>query len=267
MSRLGALTSPEVAALVAPPTGANRPEWTRGGERPEWRGGRAERPEWSGGRAERPASARHRLLIVPLGATEQHGPHLPLETDTIIAAALAARAGAGAVLAPALPYGSSGEHQAFPGTLSIGQSAVETLLVELVRSATGTFERILLLCAHGGNAEPVARAVARLRAEGRDVRDWSPAAVWRGDAHAGHVETSVMLALRPEMVAMGRAAAGNTAPLGSLMGALREGGVQAVSGSGVLGDPSRASAAAGAALLQRAAAALRAFLAGWDESA
>lgn len=203
------------------------------------------------------------LLVVPLGATEQHGPHLPLGTDTVIASALAFRLGGGAVVAPALPYGSSGEHQAFPGTVSIGQDAVEKVLVELARSATATFDRVLLLCAHGGNAGPVARAVRRLRQEGRDVRAWSPASVWDGDAHAGHVETSAMLALAPEMVAMDRAAVGNPAPLGALMGALRDGGVRAVSANGVLGDPTGASAVAGVELLERATVALRGFVAEW----
>jgi creatinine amidohydrolase len=210
-----------------------------------------------------PVAAPGSLLVVPLGATEQHGPHLPLDTDTVIALALASRLGGGAVVAPPLPYGSSGEHQGFAGTLSIGRDAVETVLVELVRSATVTFDRVLLVCAHGGNAEPVALAVRRLRAEDRDVRAWSPASVWSGDAHAGHVETSVMLALRPETVALERAAAGNTAPLGSLIGPMREGGVAAVSANGVLGDPTRASAAAGSELLERAVGALRGFVAEW----
>ena len=72
------------------------------------------------------------------------------------------------------------------------------MLVELGRSATETFARVLFVCAHGGNAEPLAEAVARLRAEGRDVRAWSPR--WSGDAHAGHLETSLMLAIAPERV-------------------------------------------------------------------
>jgi mycofactocin precursor peptide peptidase len=203
------------------------------------------------------------LLVVPLGATEQHGPHLPLDTDTVIASALAARLGGDGVLAPALAYGSSGEHQAFAGTLSIGQAALETLLVELVRSASETFARVLLLSAHGGNADPVARAVDRLRAEGHDVRAWSPAAAWRGDAHAGRVETSVMLALRPQTVALDRAVAGNATPLSALIGAMREGGVHSVSENGVLGDPRGASADEGRELLASAAAALRTFVADW----
>lgn len=191
-----------------------------------------------------------RLLIVPLGATEQHGPHLPLGTDTEIAQALAerlARAVPGACLAPAVSYGASGEHQAFPGTLSIGIDATAHLLVELGRSATETFASVLFVCAHGGNAQPLADAVAQLSAEGRDVRAWSPR--WSGDAHAGHLETSLMLAIAPERVHLARAPVGNLAPLAELMPMLRAQGVRAVSASGVLGDPTQASAEHGRALL------------------
>ena len=197
-----------------------------------------------------------RLLAVPLGSTEQHGPHLPLSADTDIAVALASCV-PGAVVAPALPYGSSGEHAGFPGTLSIGQAALQLVLVELVRSAG--FERVLLVNAHGGNAEPVRRAVATLRSEGRDVRAWGPR--WDGDAHAGRTETSVLLALgRP----VGDARpVGATAPVAELMPALRAGGVAAVSPNGVLGDARGASAEEGRALLDAAAADLLAFVAAW----
>jgi creatinine amidohydrolase len=167
------------------------------------------------------------------------------------------------VAAPALAYGSSGEHQAFPGTLSIGRAATELLLVELGRSACLTFARMLLVCAHGGNAEPVSRSVAALQGEGRDVRAWWPD--WPGDAHAGRVETSLMLALAPERVALERAAAGDTSPLEELLPVLRSGGVRAASPNGVLGDPAGASAAEGERLLAEAAAALAAFVAPWDE--
>jgi creatinine amidohydrolase len=106
---------------------------------------------------------------------------------------------------------------------------------------------VLFVSAHGGNARPLADAVARLGAEGRDVRAWSPR--WSGDAHAGHLETSLMLAIAPERVQLVRAEAGNGAPLAELMPALRAAGVRAVSANGVLGDPTRASAEHGRALL------------------
>ena len=204
------------------------------------------------------------VLAVPLGATEQHGPHLPLSTDTDIAVALCQRlAGArpGVLVAPAVAYGSSGEHQDFPGTLSIGQQALELLLVELGRSASRTFGHLVFVCAHGGNAEPAARAVARLRAESRDVLLASPAA--GGDPHAGHTETSLMLHLGQGRVRMASAVPGDTRPLGQILPLLRAEGVRAVSESGVLGDPAGATAAAGAALLDTMAAALIREVAAW----
>jgi creatinine amidohydrolase len=206
------------------------------------------------------------VLVVPVGATEQHGPHLPLGSDTDIAQALADRLAARVpevVVAPALPYGSSGEHQAFPGTLSIGQSAIELLLLELGRSATETFPRVVFVSSHGGNAQPVARAVRLLQAEGHDARAWSPAACWRGDAHAGRTETSVMLALHPERVELETAAPGDTRPLREVIGELRAGGVAAVSPNGVLGDPTGASAAEGARLLAAAVDELAAAVHAW----
>jgi mycofactocin precursor peptide peptidase len=258
-TRLADATSPEVEALAAEPT----------------------------------------TLLIPLGATEQHGPHLPIGTDAAIAVALAERAAAevpGVVVAPALPYGSSGEHQDFAGTLSIGAEATELVLVELARSASETFDRVVFVNAHGGNVGPLAAAARRLRAESRDVIAWSPR--FGGDAHAGRTETSLMLALeaaprtldaergrptlrtldrgRPELthaeqrsttlgeserrstaVRVGLAEAGNVAPLGELIEDLRAGGVAAVAPNGVLGDPTGASASEGRSLLATAIEDLR----------
>jgi creatinine amidohydrolase len=191
------------------------------------------------------AAAPSSVLVVPVGSTEQHGPHLPLSTDTDIAVELASRLGAArpdVVIAPALAYGSAGEHSGFPGTLSIGQAAFESVIVELVRSA-GDFAAVVLVCAHGGNAEPLDRAVTTLRGEGRSVLGWIP----RGyaDAHAGRTETSLLLALDAGRVRIDAAEPGPTAPFPELIGALRDGGVRAVSPNGVLGDPSGASAREG----------------------
>ncbi|NBE50019.1 mycofactocin biosynthesis peptidyl-dipeptidase MftE [Streptomyces boluensis] len=197
---------------------------------------------------------RGAVLAVPVGATEQHGPHLPMSTDTDIAVALARRLAEqvpGVVVAPAVAFGSSGEHQGFPGTLSIGQEAVELVLVELVRSAAVTFSQAVLVSAHGGNAQPVVRAVRRLRAEGHNVLAWGPR--WGGDAHAGRTETSVMLALVPQLVRLEAAQAGNTAPVRTLLTRLREKGLSAVTRNGVLGDPGGANADEGLLLLRRAA--------------
>ena len=193
----------------------------------------------------------HVRLLVPLGSCEQHGPHLPLDTDTRIAVAVAYGAAArcpDTVVAPALAYGSSGEHAGFAGTLSIGQEALELVLVELARSSDH-FAGVVLVNGHGGNVEPVGRAVARLRAEGRAVRSWSPRLARSTDAHAGRTETALMLAIAPDLVLLDRAEPGRTIPLQELLPALRAGGVAAVSANGVLGDPTGATAAEGHAAL------------------
>ena len=190
------------------------------------------------------------MLAVPVGSTEQHGPHLPLSTDTDIAVALCgslAAARADVLVAPALAYGSSGEHAGYAGTLSIGQAATELLIVELGRSATDTFPHLLLVSAHGGNAIPVTRAARRLLSESRDVHVFLPR--WDGDPHAGRPETSMMLALTPDRVRMRHAVRGETRPLKQLWPRLRTGGVRAVSESGILGDPTGADADEGRALL------------------
>ncbi len=192
------------------------------------------------------------VLAVPVGSTEQHGRHLPLSMDSDLAVALCrglARRRRGVLVAPLLPYGSSGEHADFPGTLSIGQGALESVLVELGRSATATFRRIVFVSGHGGNAEPLRRAVARLRDEGRDARGFAPS--WVGDAHAGRTETSLALALDPDRVRLSEAVPGDTRPLAEILPALRSAGLRAITASGVLGDPDGADAAEGVELLER----------------
>jgi len=190
------------------------------------------------------------VVAVPLGSVEQHGPHLPLDTDTRIATALVdalAAARPDVVGAPPVAYGASGEHAGFPGTLSIGTEALTAVLVELGRSADA-FAGVVFVNGHGGNLEAVRRASALLVDEGRRVLAWAPS-VPDGDAHAGRIETSLLLALDPGCVRLDRAEPGATAPLAELIGDLRSGGVAAVAPNGVLGDPTGASADEGAALL------------------
>jgi mycofactocin precursor peptide peptidase len=223
------------------------------------------------------AGAR-RVLVVPVGSLEQHGPHLPLDTDTRIAVAVAERACAGLAgvgLAPAIAIGASGEHADFPGTLSIGHVALSTLLVELGRHASLHWPMTLLVNGHGGNVGAISDALGKLRGEGRDCHVWhagvrpsvlaaaravcagaknegpegQPDATLVLDAHAGRVETSLMLALAPGDVRLDDAVPGETRPLKEIMTGLRAGGVRQVSPNGVLGDPTGASAAEGGRLL------------------
>ena len=200
-------------------------------------------------------------LLVPVGSVEQHGPHLPLDTDTRIAAAVAARAATGALLvAPPVAYGASGEHEGFAGTVSIGHEALRLLLVELGRSASRWAGRLVFVNGHGGNVSSLVEAVRLLRYEGRDAAWFACAA--GGDAHAGRTETSLMLALDPALVRPERTA-GNTAPLADLLPDMRADGVAAVSPNGVLGDPAGASADEGERLLAAMSDALGAALTRW----
>lgn len=203
------------------------------------------------------------LVVVALGSVEQHGPHLPLDTDTRIASAVAAAVVAAtrdAVRAPDIAYGASGEHEGFAGTISAGTEALGLLLVELGRSVSRWGERMLLVNGHGGNADALATAVPRLRAESHDVA-WWPCSPGTGvlaemaaqgappDSHAGRVETSLMLHLDAAVVDLEHATAGARRPLADLLPVLRHTSVAAVSPNGVLGDPFGASAAEGAMLL------------------
>lgn len=196
-------------------------------------------------------------LIVPVGSTEQHGPHLPLDTDTRIASAiaravaeeLAGRDGLNWMVAPPIGYGASGEHEEFSGTVSIGTSALRLLLVEFGRSAARWASRLVFVNGHGGNVEALTAATALLRYEERDV-GWCSCSVAGADAHAGHTETSVLLHISSHDVRTDERVPGNRAPLTELMPELRRGGVAAVSPIGVLGDPTTASAEEGARIFR-----------------
>jgi mycofactocin system creatininase family protein len=204
------------------------------------------------------ASGRGHVLAVPLGSLEQHGPHLPLDTDTRVAVALADRLAAtqpGVAVGPALPYGASGEHAGFPGTLVVRHEVLAEIVIELVRSSRISFGGVVVISAHGGNAEGLALAEKRCRAEGDTVLMWT-ATTRGGDAHAGRTETSLMLAIDEKSVRTELAERGCTEPLAAIMPRLRAEGVRPVSSNGVLGNPEGASAAEGRTLLDEMTRAL-----------
>ncbi|CAO5172460.1 Mycofactocin precursor peptide peptidase [Frankia sp. AiPs1] len=232
---------------------------------------------------------RRPILVLPVGSTEQHGPHLPLDTDMRVAMAVSlglADRLTPLLVAPALPFGASGEHAGFPGTLSLGTEVLARVMIEIVRSADDTASGVVLVNGHGGNLEGLRQATSVLGAEGRRVLLWAPTAALAraarpprpatprasdpatltglaapadpagrpgpagtmsvaGDLHAGRTETSLLLHLAPQHVRLDRATAGPVPSLDALVAH----GVAALSSSGVLGDPTGASAAEGACLL------------------
>ena len=180
--------------------------------------------------------APHSLVVLPIGATEQHGPHLATGMDYFMVEWLARRAAEVAsaqipiVVAPALPFGSSHHHFVFGGTLSLKTETYYRVLYELVESLVRDgFQRIFLLNGHGGNAEVMQLAVRDIVME-HPVRAaagsyWNiawdalvEAEAHRGrrlPGHAGDFESSLLLALRPELVAAARPqreASGDTDP-------------------------------------------------------
>jgi creatinine amidohydrolase len=160
------------------------------------------------------------LVLLPVGATEQHGPHLPVGTDRL-AVEYVAWAAADAVnhvpvvVAPTLPFGSSHHHLPFGGTLSLSTETYYRVLVDLIESLiTDGFRRIFILNGHGGNSELIQLAArdTALKHEAHVAAApyWTIAwdALLAEDAHrraglpghAGTFETSLMLAMRPELV-------------------------------------------------------------------
>lgn len=192
------------------------------------------------------------VLVVPVGSWEQHGPHLPFDTDTRIALELSQRLTTSRLdtyLSPPLTITASGEHSDFSGTLSIGTKTTTLMLIEIVRSAIWC-RGVVFVNGHGGNSPAIQAAKKVLDHDQQNVLFWSPSGVANTDTHAGHTETSVMLALAPFAVEMSLAEVGNTLPLAQIINDMRAGGVRAVSSNGILGDPTRASASDGVKILE-----------------
>lgn len=225
------------------------------------------------------------VAVLPLAATEQHGPHLPLSVDTrinagVLDAALAKLADDFPVLVlPAQAIGCSVEHTRFPGTLT---GSVETLLAFWTEIGQGVaragVKRLVLLNTHGGNQQIMEILARRLRIEaglfavaanpGRmgNPPGLVPAEEDRFGIHAGFVETSLMLALDPGLVRRDAAQdfrsawARAPAPLAPGSGAVPAWQAQDLHPAGAVGDAAAANAGAGTAVLEFTATRLAALL-------
>lgn len=202
------------------------------------------------------------ILLVPVGAFEQHGPHLPLDTDTQIAVALCdatfeacEKRGTPLVVGPPLTVTASDEHRGFTGTLSIGTEATAEIFSALAESASWS-RGVVFVNGHGGNADAITLAHDRLARRNITHTFWSVTGYATNDSHAGRGETSLMLHVAPHLVRSDKFVTGNTNELSTLLATMRTSGVQAVSPNGVLGDPHGANAEEGKELFARNVASL-----------
>ena len=210
------------------------------------------------------------VAMLPLGAVEAHGPHLPLGTDTLISVAMARAAaerldakGYGAVLLPALPYAAAPFAAAFPGTLSVSPAAFSALVADLAAEVTRHgFAALAIANAHLDPTHLGALADAQKLAEARGAGPIACPHLTRraiaerltdefrsGACHAGSFEGSIVLAVRPELVRDDVRAA--LPPVGtSLVSAIRDGARSFAEAGGpraYFGQPAQATAEEGRA--------------------
>ena len=234
-------------------------------------------------------NAGDRVVILPLGAIEQHGPHLAVSTDTDIVTMVAMAAeeelGDLVMLCPALSFGSSHHHLSFGATLSLSPALYTQVVVDLVGSLLQNgFRRIVLLNGHGGNITPVKQALAVLNADNAlsreanivlatywELADFAGKAPMESPAlsHACEYETSLMLHLFPSKVFMDKVErAGRPASNGytgweddePYRGVTIFKGTEYISSNGSSGEPQLATAEKGAHLYEKAVGALVKFL-------
>ena len=215
----------------------------------------------------------HDLLLLPLGATEQHGPHLPVNTDTVIAQSVCdyASAKTGVPVLPPISFTVSvGHTEKWPGTFSIFHETLIATVREIARWAVATgWKRLLIVNSHFGNDASLRVAVDRLRFDfaGRllvGVRNsyaFTPE-IWRyfisdaDDLHANKAETDLMLFLTPETVCMEQVEDDPDRTAGLVFSHM----VAFTSTNGVTGRPSEGTAARGASLFREMGDALVAFV-------
>jgi len=214
------------------------------------------------------ADADADLAVLPVGSTEQHGPHAPLGTDSITATAVAdagTDAYDGAVLVtPTIPVGVSAEHRQFPGTLWLAPDTFRAVVSDVVESlASHGVSRVVVVNGHGGNVPALGEVCAALTRDGVAYTvpfTWFDA-IEADPGHAGHVETSVLQAVAPDTVREDRREPGADTWGEWVAGVDLAVDTIEFTENGVVGDPTTADAASGEALLATAADALATVLA------
>jgi creatinine amidohydrolase len=195
------------------------------------------------------------IVLLALGSWEQHGAHLPFDTDTVIIEAVVDVAmrsvdpnNSQFSVVPTIGVTASDEHNGFAGTLSIGTNALSDAVVSIARSASWA-RGICIVNGHGGNADALKLVHSALDYENIRHSIWSLPYYEGADMHAGHTETSLMLHLAPGTVRMDLAEVGAVGDSEMLIERMRAGGIKEVSSNGVVGDPTNANAAHGATML------------------
>lgn len=213
-------------------------------------------------------------VVVGVGSTEQHGPHLPTKTDTMIGDMLAFRFAmewGKALQAKTIPVGCSEHHLAFPGTISLKAPTLKAIIADYSESlAKQGFKTIIYLPSHGGNFAAVKEAIQEQQAKFPELKIvgytdlmglmgclFEVSAEFgitqdEAGAHAGENETSLILAFADQLVREDRFAPGYLGPLGEKeVKLIIQEGMPALSKIGVLGDPTKASAKKGAVYLEK----------------
>ena len=195
------------------------------------------------------------IVLLALGSWEQHGAHLPFDTDTVIIESVVDAAirsvdpeNTQFSVVPTIGVTASDEHNGFAGTLSIGTNALSDAVVSIARSASWA-RGICIVNGHGGNSDALKLVHSALDYENIRHSIWSLPYYEGADMHAGHTETSLMLHLAPGTVRMDLAEVGAVGDSEILIERMRAGGIKEVSSNGVVGDPTNATAAHGATML------------------
>lgn len=223
------------------------------------------------------ATDERTVALLPTGSTEQHGPHLPLGTDTIAAEAVAHGVDHDrAIVLPTVPIGVSAHHMQFDGTLSAAPETFEAYVRDVVEScAAHGIRRVIAVNGHGGNEDALRRAARGVRdAETAFLAPWNwfaeldglPQELFdvSGIAHADAIETSMIAHAAGELVredAIGAAEAGASESWGERVHGANVGFDTAdFSESGAVGEPSKGSAEAGRRLFEQATSELHALI-------